>query len=175
MNHSRRVRSRIGAVAAIVLALALGSPGTASAGDGAEQTFRLLFTADPTQTPGRVIATGRITAVGTVQVTGASDGQLLASYVFPRGTLSVAATPLGGSFDPDLTSCTARATSTSRVDVLGGTGSYTGASGTGMATASAFLVGERGLAGECLLAQRPPARGVEMVTVRATLSLPGET
>ncbi len=174
MNDPRRLPSRIGTLAAIVIAVVLTIAQAAGATVTAEQTFRLVFTADPTQAPGTIVATGPVTGVGRVRVTARSGEQILSTYEFAEGTLSVAATPLGGSFEPNLTNCTARATSTSRVDILGGTGSFLGASGTGVATSTAFLVGQRGPAGECLLGQQPPARGVEVVTVRITLSLPGE-
>ncbi len=150
----------------------LGGAGPASAQSSGRQTFTLVFTADPAQEPGRVIARGPITGVGTVRVTAGGAGVLSSAYDFDNGSLSVTATPVGGSFEPDFRSCTARATSSSNVEITGGTGSLAGASGSGVATSRALLVGQRSAGGECLLGQQPPARGVEIVTVEATVTVP---
>lgn len=158
--------------AALVLASLLGAPHTALAETTDEQKFRLIFTADPSEQPGKVIAHGPIEGLGSVEVTQRSDGVLLSTYEFVGGTLSIAATPISGSFEPDFRSCTARATSVSQVNVTGGTGSFAGATGTGLARSRAFLVGQRGPSGECLLSERPPARGVEVVDVDASIDLP---
>lgn len=169
----RLFRSTALAVTALILAVGsvLLSP-SAGALQAPNQTFRLVFTADPSQEPGTVIAYGPITGVGAVRVTPGSGSGFLSTYEFAPGSISVAVTPTGGSFDPDFRSCTARVTSTSQVVITSGTGAYAGASGAGVATSSGFLVGERGPGGECLLGQAPPARGVEIATVNMTLVIP---
>ncbi len=160
---------RVVTAVAIALALLVGLPGVASAEASGQQSFVLVFTADPTQTPGKVIARGPITGVGSVRVTERSDAGLSSIYEFAAGTLSVTATPIGGSFEPDFRSCTARGTSVSHVEVTGGTGDFARATGNGLATGTTLPTGARGHDGECLLGQQPPARGIEIVDVEKSL------
>lgn len=166
----RRLRASL---AAILVVVGVGLPGAASAQTTGNQTFRLVFTADPTQEPGRVIAHGPVAGVGTVRVTSPPGGVLTSVYDFDDGTLAVTATPVSGSFQPNFRSCTARVTSTSQVQITAGTGSYAGISGTGTATSRAVLIWQRAPDGTCPFGQEPPTRGVEVVTVTATVSLPG--
>lgn len=170
---SRR-RGAIAGAATVAVGLLAGHSGVASAEPAGDQSFRLIFRADPSQEPGMVVAHGPIRGVGEVRVTPAPPGATFtftSSYEFDEGTLFVEVTTLDGSFEPDLKSCTARLTSTSQVEITGGTGSFEGASGTGTASSRGLLIGQRGPKGACLLFQQPPARGIEMATVSTSLAL----
>lgn len=167
-----RLRRAIAGAAVVAVGVLAGPPGVASARPAGDQSFRLIFHADPSVEPGMVIAHGPITGVGEARIISASGSTFTARYDFGEGSLDIEITPVGGSFEPDLKSCTARVTTTSLVEIMGGTGSFEGASGAGTAASRGLLIGQRGPKGACLLFEQPPARGLELVTVSTSVALP---
>ena len=167
--RSRR-RPPWGAIA-ITVAIMVGLSDPAAAQTIDDQRFRLIFRGDPAQVPGMVVAQGPITGVGAVHVTGGSATSFTVRYDLPDGNLFLTVSPTSQNFEPNPTSCSARITSTATVLITGGTGSFSGASGTGSATSRARVMWPRER-GECLIFQGPPIRGIELVKVTVDMVLP---
>jgi len=115
--------------------------GPAAAATGTE-TFRVVFNGDPGNPVARVVASGVVNGVGTDKATDQPPGADL--ITLPGGTITiVTTTPPGGvTFDPR--SCVVRINFTNGTyTVVGGTGAFQGASGSGTYSARAAGVLKR--------------------------------
>lgn len=143
----RRAGRMAGALAALGLAVA-SFTGFAGAASNTE-AFRFVLTGDPAaMTPGRVVATGQVNAVGTVQAIAhqenadgtSTDTELL---TLPGGTINFNDTATSESFDLNPVSCVASARSGGRYVIQGGTGTYAGAVGEGAFTGRGVILFRR--------------------------------
>jgi len=144
----RMLKKLIATMAAASTGLLLAA-GPAAAATGAE-TFRIVFNGDPnTGLVGRAVATGLVNAVGTDTAVAEPPGA--DTITLPKGTITfVGVAPSGGiTYDP--TTCVARINITAGTyTVVGGTGAYQGASGSGTYTARGAEVFKR-VSGACSL------------------------
>lgn len=109
---------------------------------GGQLHFTVLFTG-PEGKPGKIIATGIFTATGKdVWVTGSGTSGV-EREVFPTGTFLVTHTQTSNHATFDPVSCVGRQESTETITISGGTGEFTGISGTGTDTVRGTLVAKR--------------------------------
>jgi len=122
--------------AALVLAGTAAPADAHPAASSASETVSIVFAGAPGK-PGTVIAYGAVTDIGTITPT---DGDV-DTYVFPDGTLAVrlsVSTTVGYPRPP---SCVTTFRSTGTFLVVGGTGRFAGASGSGTASDAGFTAG----------------------------------
>ena len=135
----RFVKAVIGsAVMALVL---VGFPVPAAAQTIGPQSVTIVIRQDfalDQPTFSRVVATGVITAVGTdvFLPSPPGDSASYSRYEFPDGTLSVRNTPVQEEFRLNPNSCVGMLEASGTWEVLGGTGTYAGAQGSGTLTLS---------------------------------------
>ena|SRR5947209_3397363 len=165
---------RIG-VAGAALCLSLGflaSPALAATGS---QTIRIIFTGNPRAgVLGRVIATGVVNGVGTDETIAQDphpDGSETDTdlITLPGGTITILDTDPADTFNFNPATCTATiSTNAGTYTIIGGTGAYAGASGSGTFTARGFVAFPR-IDGGC---GEEPTIFVAVVTLRGPLTLP---
>jgi hypothetical protein len=100
------------------------------------ERFTVVF-AGPPGAPGFVVATGRQNAIGTITPND-NDESGLDTFVFPQGTLTVhsnTSTTVRPSSPP---SCITRFASSGTLEIVEGTGAFTGWSGYGTVTDHGF-------------------------------------
>ena len=160
------------AVAGLFLSLVfVGSPAQAATGN---QTFRILFTANPRSgIPGLVIASGVVSGVGT-DLTIAQDPHPDGSetdtdrIALPGGTITILDTDPAGIFHFNPVTCVATLAGTGPYTIIGGTGAYAGASGQGTFTARGLVVFDR-TAGGC---SEEPRSFFASVTLSGPITVP---
>lgn len=162
-----RGRTTTLAVAATALAVAAsGSAATASSTQTITATFLTIGGADE---PTHVVARGPISGIGEATQTEKatpSGGQM--NYVtlhFDRGTVRMVAAEPRFGWKLDARTCTGSAYGNGTFKILGGTGSYRGASGKGTFTTSGTAVAQRTPSGKCLGPKTPPRSAVFFVRI----------
>ena len=124
----------------VVMALVLvGFPAPATAQTTGPERITIVVRQDFAQdqpTFSRVVTTGVITAVGTEVFLSSPEGDpaSYSRYEFPDGTLSVRNTPEQQQFRLNPHSCVGKLKVSGTWQVLGGTGAYADASGSGTLT-----------------------------------------
>ncbi len=164
------VRRLVSAAAIGGLAL-VGAPGEAMA-ETAAHDFRIVKLG---ANPGTVIAQGPFYGVGTETNTRHQvplGSPFNVTFSFNHGELYLNAIPAPPQVDSDPISCVTRITLQVNNVVTGGTGVYTGATGTGSGTSNITQIRGRAADGSCLPLSSPPI--FELANVRAveTLTLP---
>ena len=124
-----------GLFAVITACVALaGFSGSAWAETASPQAF-VVYAAGPPDTPRTVVATGAINGVGTVMIGGSQPGPggsfvQQTTWVFPEGSLFVTLTYTARTRS-DERSCSSTSYLTGTWQITGGTGRYSGATGSG--------------------------------------------
>ncbi len=138
------MRRVLGVVLGIALGL-FGSAGTASAQTGAgPQRFIVIFSGFGSQESSTVIAVGPITGVGTFEETEDED---VVRFVFDRGSITLDA-PTGDETEEfDEFTCTGSFTFSGPWTIIGGTGAYENATGSGRYAGQGRFIGVREPAG----------------------------
>ena len=145
--------------------------GSASAGTAATQHF-ILLSANP-RDPGKVIASGPVTGVGSETDTDGPDGDVLATFTFDTGIVSVDISGVRQSnFDPK--TCIAKPSESGTFTITGGSGLYSGVTGGGTYSGHGIIVGRRGPQGQCFGPGSgvPPAQNVFIARMSGTASIP---
>lgn len=157
-----------------VVSLALGVlAGPAQAATG-RQTFRIVFSGDPRAGAlGTVVLSGLVNGRGTDETIAQHpnpDGSEtdIDLFTLSGGTITIQDTDPGGTFNFDPRSCIATVGTNAGVfTVLGGTGAYAGASGSGTFSAKGVVVFDR-VPGGC---SEEPRSFTAVVTGTGTLHL----
>ena len=163
----RLVKAVLGsAVMALVL---VGFPAPAVAQTTGPQSVTIVVRQDfalDQPTFSRVVATGVITAVGTdvFLPSPPGDSASFSRYEFPDGTLSVRNNPEQQEFRLNPNSCVGMLEASGTWEVLGGTGAYAGAQGSGTLT----------LSGTAHLARKADGCSETDGTSRAVIKITGE-
>jgi hypothetical protein len=159
------------ASAVAVLGLVLTGVSPATAATSGDQNWVVITTPG---SPTRVVASGVLNAAGTVTdfltlnfTNGTFDNFAVQAY--PNGTLSYHGM---GTFTLtiDPRSCIGRGDVVGPFVITGGTGAYTGASGSGTAFITLYFVFDRNPDGSCV--QGPPARSYGVARAPGHLTLP---
>lgn len=139
------------------------------------QAFRIFLSGDPRAgAPGTLVANGLVNGRGTDETIeqhphpdgSETDVELL---TLPGGTITIQDTDPADAFHFDPPSCTALISTNAGVfTVVGGTGAYAGASGSGTFSARGVVVFDR-IAGGC---SEEPRSFVAVVTATGPLHLP---
>jgi hypothetical protein len=142
----------IAAAGALVALAALPASHAAAAPVPATESFVMTFqTIRGVDQPTLVAATGPITGVGVETQTeqDTSNGEFVEfTWHLSAGTVTADAVEQY-TFVPDYRSCTAKATGTGSWTIVGGTGEYVGATGSGTFTDQGTFVGARDSHGAC--------------------------
>lgn len=164
-------------VAAIVVGIALvGFAGPASAQTTGRQTFVLSQVGD--QPEATVFAAGPIRGVGTDIVVNEEFDDEAGTFVsedvlrFRGGDVFVTFTG-EAVFEFDPVRCIGRLSGTATYEITGGTGRYTGASGSGSGTFRGTFVGGRNPDGTCSEEEEDESAGVFYARLHGTTVLPG--
>jgi hypothetical protein len=142
----RFVRAVLGSV--LVVLVLVGFPTSAGAQTTGPQRVTIVIRQDFAQdqpTFSRVVATGVITALGTDVFLPSPEGDpaSYSRYEFPDGTLLVRNTPEQEEFTLNPNSCVGKLEASGRWEVLGGTGAYADAEGSGTLTVSGTVFLDR--------------------------------
>ncbi len=163
-------------VAAIVAGIALvGFPGGAAAQTTGRQTFTLSQIGD--QPEATVYATGPIRGVGRDIVVNEEFDDEAGTFVsedilrFPDGDVFVTFTGQAAfDFNPD--TCVGKFSGTATYEITGGTGRYTGASGSGSGTFRGVFVAGRNPDGTCSEDEEDETASVFSARLRGTATIP---
>jgi hypothetical protein len=169
-GDSMKVRRVLAAGVIGGLAL-LTMPSQASAATAPHQ-FRIVKLG---ANPGTIIAQGPYYGVGTETNTRhlvPLGSPFTVVFSFDHGDLYLNANPTPPQIDSDPTSCVTRITLQVNNVVTGGTGVYTGASGTGAGVSHITQVRGRASDGTCLPLSSPPSFELANVRVVETITLP---
>lgn len=151
-----------------------GTQGPAVAETSGGQTFTRVVAGtlgeDQPRTS-RVIANGVVNAVGTERFDPDIEGDdsSYQTFVFPSGDISARATAEQLDLRIDPRSCLGILTENGREDIIGGTGAYLGAQGTGRLTAKGPVTAERNPDGSC---DESRLRYVLVIRYTGTLRIP---
>lgn len=151
-------------------AMLVGTAGTASAATGNQQfTIAARFGADDTATSCQVVATGPIRGTGTCTITDVSNTVTLVHIVLPGGTVDLRAKQFDSTdnFTPE--ACVDQFTFQERFTIVGGTGAFANATGSGTDTGSGVFTAPRTNKG-CAFEQ---GSGFAVVTATGHVSLGG--
>ncbi len=146
--------------------------GSASARTTTRQRFLLVSAGNPRQ-PGKVIASGPVTRVGIETETDGPNGDVLATFTFDTGVVSVDLSGVRQSnFDP--ATCIAKPTESGTFTITGHSGIYSGVTGGGTYSGHGITVGSRGTQGQCFGPGSgiPPALSVFIARMAGTVSIP---
>ena len=162
---------KVGRLLAIVAVLLLGAPSPAVALSGTQE-FHLFVVGPGPVPPGRVVAIGVINAQGTAQQVSVQqnpDGSFTGVniYTFPAGSVIVQFTGRPTSFQFDPVRCITSFAVSGTFTIIGGTGAYAGASGSGTFTSEGQSILRRTVSG-C----SPPSYEVTKVLDVGTINLP---
>ena len=139
-------RAALSLLLAVVVLIGLPAPAWAQQGN---QRFIATSTI-PGGNTGTVVATGPITGVGTfVLPEGQGPGPLPAQFIFDDGTLFVTIVPNPPAIDFNPQTCVVLIRTSGTFQVTGGTGRFSGATGSGTFAGRAFVLLARGPQGEC--------------------------
>ncbi len=160
---------KIFGVSVLVVILVVGSPGAAFGEASGRQDFLVVFVGPPGST-GSAVATGTFTGAGTVVT---PQGQVPTGFpavlTFPQGTLVLRIAPSGNGFQFDPQSCVLSGPFFGTYQVTGGTGQFSGASGSGTFQGQLFAVFGRDAQGRCV----DPASGQAPIFVVQVIRNPG--
>ena len=163
----------------VVLAAAIGglavagTPSPAVAATAGAQDFTVVKIGTNT---GTVVARGVITGAGAEENNRLQEPRgapFQVEFTFPNGKLFQTITPVGlprVEFSP--VTCVARISIFDTTQVTGGTGAYTGATGSGTANALLTVIRGRNADGSCLPETAPPIFEMSYVRAPGTLSIP---
>lgn len=158
--------TRVGVIAGLALAML---PGYASAQTADNQTFTIIKTAPG---PSPAFARGVVNAVGTES----SDrdpahpgAPFHSTFTFPGGDLSTVVTPGRPQVSVNPTTCLTQIAETDGFLVIGGSGMYAAASGSGTSTVRVTAIAGRSSDGGCLGPEATPL--FELVVIQGTGSL----
>ena len=167
-DRGRRVRKTM--VAVTVAAVALVSlPGAAFGQTPINQRFRVV-SAGPPGAARTVIANGVITGVGTEVITSNPPGVATVTWTFPEGTLSVTLTyAFTNVLNPR--TCLRTITLNGTWEITGGTGDFTGATGSGAFSGTNRILLNRA-SGSCV---PPPIVLVQVFNMTGNVTLAGAT
>lgn len=132
---------------AVVLGIAFGIfglAGTASAQAGGNQRFIVFGSGSGGDESATVIAFGPITGVGTFEETADPD---VVRFVFDEGSITLAVPSDEESEEFDERTCSGSFTFSGSFEIIGGTGAYEGATGSGRFQGQGRFFGERTLEG----------------------------
>lgn len=113
------------------------------------QRFTVVVRQTPDSTACTVVATGRITGVGTCTLDQPSPGVTIVHVILPDGRLDIDVTTINhvGEFNDQ--ACVFRFTDTETYTITGRSGAYVGATGSGTDTLRGVLTSPRTGAGGC--------------------------
>ncbi len=137
------MKKALGVLLGITLGL-IASTGAAAAQAAGEQRFVVLVYGFGGQETTTVIAVGPITGVGTFEETEDED---LVRFVFPEGSVTLNAPSEDESEEFDEFTCTGRFTFSGPWEIVGGTGAYEDATGSGRFEGQGRFVGQRDIEG----------------------------
>lgn len=158
------------ALAVATATVGLAAPSALASPAAGTERLTVLIRSGPSGDTSQVIATGPVTGVGTLTFAHVEGQEAVGATVeLPQGTLSVLSTQLTDNSNPNFTSCVNRFSGTSALRVIGGTGAFAGATGTGTGTDQGFAVAARNADGTCNLDAEPLA-GFEIVHVTLNLT-----
>lgn len=145
------------ALAAMPVAAATAPASQAAAASGPpNQVFSTIsLTAHGTERPMTVVGSGAITAEGRTSERSLGHDLLRLTLRFPTGTL-VLRTRENLTWKPDFAACLATGRGGASWRVVGGTGAYAGATGSGRYVNHGTLLGSRDSGGACLGTTAPP-------------------
>ena len=167
----KRKAKRLAVTAALSTAAALvGVSAPASASTSGNERLLVVYTFPSHSDTGKAIATGLVSGVGTVQGGGADPFTVTVSL--SKGDLYFSGTSTSHSENINPRSCVDRLSGTDSLQVTGGTGVFTGATGTGADAERAVLVAGRNSDGSCNL-DAPPVEGTDLIHVTLNLTLRG--
>lgn len=144
---TRLARLLLPLAAALVVLAASGGAGASSANEH--------FTLSSTTVKGvdqavRVVAIGAVHATGTFTGKDTNSSRDLITLHFPKGTITLAGHELKTSMIPNLHACRANGTGRGTFTLTGGTGAYTGITGSGTYLRHTTIIGARDKNGTCL-------------------------
>lgn len=150
-------------------AMLVGMAGTASAATNNQQfTIAARFGPDNT-TSCQVVATGPIHGTGTCTITDVSNTVTLVHIVLPGGTVDLRAKQFNGTDNFNQRACVDQFTFQERFTILGGTGAFAGATGSGTDTGSGVFTAPRTNKG----CDQNQGSGFAVVTATGHVSLGG--
>lgn len=139
-------RATLSLLVAVAVLVGLPSPAWAQQ---ANQRFIATSTI-PGGNVGTVVATGPITGVGTfVLPEGQGPGPLPAQFMFADGTVFVTIVPTPPVIDFNPQTCLVLIRTSGTFQITGGTGRFSGTTGSGTFAGRAFVLLARGSEGEC--------------------------
>lgn len=131
---------RLAAVLFSAAFLVTGLAGPATAQTTGNQRFIVIISASGDRESSRVIAIGPITAVGTFQENEDPD---LVEFLFPQGTITLFAPAEDESEDFNERACVGSFTFSGPVTIVGATGAFRGATGSGRVDGRGTFVADR--------------------------------
>ena len=159
-------------VGAVVLLV--GLPNAAVGDTTGSQDFLVVFAGPPGST-GSAVATGVFMGAGTVVTPeGQQPTGFPAVLTFPQGTLVLRISPTGNNLQFDPQSCVLSGPIFGTYDVIGGTGQFVGASGSGTFQGQVFALFGRDAQGQCIdpASGQAPIFVVQVVRNPGTITLP---
>ncbi len=164
----RARRLAVTAVLSTATAAVVGVAAPASATTSTNERLLVVYTFPSHSDIGKVVATGVVNGVGTVQGGGADPFTVTVSL--PQGDLYFSGTSTSHIEKIDPQSCIDRLSGTDSLQVTGGTGIFTGATGTGSDSERRVLLAGRNPDGSCNL-DAPPIGGADLIDVKFNLTL----